>query len=211
MFFTPNGGGRWVKLTGDVPTISFRDLAIQRRENDLVGGSFGRGIFVLDDYPPLRDVTEEGARKEATLFPVRKAWRYVERDTLGQSAAPPGRRLLHGAEPAVRGGFTYHLAEDLKTKAKQRQEAEKPLSRAARTAVSGLGGGGGRTARACAGGRRGRGSYAGTRRGASRKNDKVDRWPGPPRPATQAVGVRTRAVMRTMIGRRCLGAAWRAR
>ena len=55
IFFTVDGGARWVKLTGGVPTISFRDLAIQRRENDLVGASFGRGFFVLDDYTPLRD------------------------------------------------------------------------------------------------------------------------------------------------------------
>ena len=49
LFFTQDGGARWVKLGGDVPTIAFRDLAIQRRECGLVGGSFGRGIFVLDD------------------------------------------------------------------------------------------------------------------------------------------------------------------
>jgi photosystem II stability/assembly factor-like uncharacterized protein len=49
IFFTIDGGGRWVKLGGDVPTIAFRDLAIKRRENDLVGASFGRGFYVLDD------------------------------------------------------------------------------------------------------------------------------------------------------------------
>ncbi len=60
IFFTVDGGAQWVKLTGDVPTISFRDLAIQRRENDLVGASFGRGFFVLDDYTPLREIDEAG-------------------------------------------------------------------------------------------------------------------------------------------------------
>ena len=40
-----DGGTKWIKLTGGVPNISFRDLAIQRRENDLVCASFGRGIL----------------------------------------------------------------------------------------------------------------------------------------------------------------------
>jgi len=43
VFFTINGGEKWIKLTGDVPTIPFRDLAIQKRENDLVGATFGAG------------------------------------------------------------------------------------------------------------------------------------------------------------------------
>lgn len=44
IFVSKNGGGHWNKLKG-APTISFRDLAIQKRENDLVGASFGRGFF----------------------------------------------------------------------------------------------------------------------------------------------------------------------
>ncbi len=46
-----NGGGEWKKLDG-APTIPFRDLVIQERENDLVGASFGRSFWVLDDYSP---------------------------------------------------------------------------------------------------------------------------------------------------------------
>ena len=49
IFFTVDGGEQWIKLTGGVPNIAFRDLAIQKRENDLVGASFGRSFFVLDD------------------------------------------------------------------------------------------------------------------------------------------------------------------
>ncbi len=50
IYFTLNGGEKWIKIKGGSPTISFRDLAIQKRENDLVGASFGRGFFVFDDY-----------------------------------------------------------------------------------------------------------------------------------------------------------------
>ena len=45
-----------------------RDVKIQRRENDLVAGTFGRGIYILDDYSPLRELTEKSMEEEALLF-----------------------------------------------------------------------------------------------------------------------------------------------
>jgi hypothetical protein len=59
LFFTNDGGKRWVQLRGGVPTVAFRDLEIHRREGDLVCATFGRGVFILDDYTPLRRLTEE--------------------------------------------------------------------------------------------------------------------------------------------------------
>ena len=56
IYFTLDGGEEWIKIKGGVPTISFRDLAIQKRENDLVGASFGRGFYVFDDYSFLREL-----------------------------------------------------------------------------------------------------------------------------------------------------------
>jgi len=54
VYFTTNSGKNWIKLKGGMPTIPIRDIKIQRSENDLVAGSFGRGIFILDDITPLR-------------------------------------------------------------------------------------------------------------------------------------------------------------
>jgi hypothetical protein len=117
-----------VKLGGGVPTISFRDLAIQRRENDLVGASFGRGFYVLDDYSALREASEEALSREAALFPVRKAWWYVERDTLGWTGrAFQGSAYFMAENPPFGAVFTYHLAEEIRGRVKERQEREKPL------------------------------------------------------------------------------------
>ncbi len=54
VYFTPNGGERWTQLEGGMPTISIRDIQIQRRENDLVAASFGREFYILDDMSVLR-------------------------------------------------------------------------------------------------------------------------------------------------------------
>jgi len=83
VFFTVDDGRRWVQLKGGLPTIQIRDLDIQRPENDLVPATFGRGFYILDDYAPLREVSEDALAQEADLFQVRDAWWYPERGPLG--------------------------------------------------------------------------------------------------------------------------------
>ena len=76
LYVSTNHGANWTKLAG-APTIAFRDLKIHRRDEDLVGATFGRGVYILDDYTALRDVADGALEKEAVLFPVRDAWWYV--------------------------------------------------------------------------------------------------------------------------------------
>lgn len=130
IYFTVDAGDQWTKLTGGVPTISFRDLAIQRRENDLVGASFGRSFYVLDDYSALREITEENLTQEAALFSTRKAWWYVPRPILGfGETANRGAGYYIAENPPFGAVFTYHLAESLKTKKEIRKEKEKELAK----------------------------------------------------------------------------------
>ena len=130
IFFTVDGGGHWLKVTGGAPTIAFRDLAIQRRENDLVGASFGRGFFVLDDYTPLRQVSEELLAREAVLFPVKDAWWYIPRRPLGQTGkAGQGAAYFTAPNPPFGAVFTYYLRDELKTRQTERQEREKKLAK----------------------------------------------------------------------------------
>ena len=57
-----NGCKNWQKLNG-TPNMGFRDLVIQKRENDLVAASFGRGIYIIDDYSPLRNQSLKHIRR----------------------------------------------------------------------------------------------------------------------------------------------------
>ena len=121
VYFTLDGGKKWIKLTGGVPVISFRDLAIQRRENDLVCASFGRGIYILDDYSFLRNTSEEQLKKEATLFQPKKAWWYIPND-LG---IVQGSETFTTPNPPFGAVFTYYLKDEYKTLKSIRQEKEK--------------------------------------------------------------------------------------
>ena len=74
LFASVDGGGTWVQLKGGMPTIQVRDMAVQKRENDLVLGTFGRGFYVLDDYSALREITTQTLAEDARLFPLRDAY-----------------------------------------------------------------------------------------------------------------------------------------
>jgi len=58
LFISVDGGDSWTRFTAGVPTVSVMDMAIQERENDLVLGTHGRSIYVLDDYSALRGLDE---------------------------------------------------------------------------------------------------------------------------------------------------------
>ena len=128
LFFTIDGGGHWIKLSGGVPTIAFRDVEIQRRENDLVGASFGRGFYILDDYSPLREVSEESLEREAIVFPVRAALLYIPRPLLGRDEkASMGATLYNAENPPFGAEITYYLKDSLATLKDKRQKAEREL------------------------------------------------------------------------------------
>ena len=123
-----DGGSKWHQLKGGLPTISFRDLAIQKRENDLVGASFGRGFYVLDDYSPLREVSEESMNKEAHLFPIKDAWWYIPRPILSfDEKGSQGASHYVAPNPDFGAIITYHLAEDYQSMEEERKAAEKEM------------------------------------------------------------------------------------
>ncbi|MFG0257771.1 MAG: glycosyl hydrolase [Phycisphaerales bacterium JB043] len=130
VFFTVDGGTRWIELTGGVPNIPFRDLAIQTRENDLVGATFGRGFYILDDYSALRHVSEGSLEEKMALFPVRKAWWYVQRRTLGYGQkASQGDAFFTAPNPPFGAAFTYYLKDSLKTRKEIRTENEAEIAK----------------------------------------------------------------------------------
>ena len=131
IYTTVDGGKRWTKLGGGVPTISFRDIEVQERESDLVGASFGRGFFILDDYSPLRNINESALEQEALLFPVKKALMYIPQMPLqDRGKAFLGDGFYLAPNPPFGAVFTYYLKDALKTGAQTRREEEKNIDKA---------------------------------------------------------------------------------
>lgn len=107
LFVTFDGGGRWAALHGGMPTAAVRDLAIQARETDLVCGTFGRGIFILDDYTPLRHLTSDALSRDALLFPLRTAHLY---DEIGYARPVWGNYVTSNAPYGAT--ITYYLRDN---------------------------------------------------------------------------------------------------
>ncbi|MCH7872222.1 MAG: glycosyl hydrolase, partial [Planctomycetes bacterium] len=121
VYFTVDGGKKWIKLKSGIPTIAVKDIVIQRRENDLVLGTFGRSFYILDDYTPLRHAAKEDLSKN-TIFPIKDALRYIQRSGPGGSQ---GASFYSAPNPAFGAVFTYYLKDKLQTRKERRKETEK--------------------------------------------------------------------------------------
>ena len=104
VWVTGDGGKIWTQLSGGIPTTQARDLQIQRRENDLIVGTFGRGVFILDDYSALRSVSLQHLTDDVRLYPLRDAYTF---DILAQQQAAWGNDT--NPNPPHGAVFTYSL------------------------------------------------------------------------------------------------------
>ncbi len=128
--FTVDGGKTWTQLKAGIPTIAVTEIAIQERENDLALSTFGRGIYILDNYSPLRTVSSDILAKEAYVFPVKDAAMYIPRMPLGGTGKSfQGDAFFSAENPPFGATFTYYLKKSFETMKKVREDAQKKAGR----------------------------------------------------------------------------------
>ncbi len=126
VFFTIDGGSKWTQLKSGLPTIAVRDIEIQKRENDLVLATFGRGFYILDDYTLLRKIKKEDLKKDAWIAETKNSWLFNEAGAWGSTLKGfQGENFFTTPNPKVGAVFTYYLKDDLKTLKDKRKELEK--------------------------------------------------------------------------------------
>lgn len=131
IFCTLDAGEKWFELGAGVPTISFRDLEIQRRENDLVAASFGRSFYVLDDYSLLREATPElFEQQEFHIFPVRRSFWFVPNNDLGGVKGYQGDSFYNAENPDYGTVIRYYVRDGFKSLKAKRQAAEAKIKKA---------------------------------------------------------------------------------
>jgi photosystem II stability/assembly factor-like uncharacterized protein len=130
LFVSFDDGARWQQMRNGLPPIAVFDIAIQPQMNDLVLGTFGRGIYVLDDYSAMRDLSPEKLRAEATLLGVSKAYQFQQSSPLGGNGVSfQGASHFFTPNPPVGATITYHLRTALRSARQQRQTREQALNR----------------------------------------------------------------------------------
>ena len=126
VYFSNNGGEEWIQLKNGIPPACVMDLDIQRRENDLVVSTFGRGVYILDDYTPFRYLSKETLKKDADIFPIKDGLMFVPSNPLGfRGISFQGASFYSASNPEVGVVFTYFLKDEYKSlKQKRRDEEE---------------------------------------------------------------------------------------
>jgi photosystem II stability/assembly factor-like uncharacterized protein len=110
VFYSIDSGGSWTKLNRNMPTVAFHDLVIHPRDNDLVGATHGRGLWIMDDITPLQQATPEVLAAPAHLFENRTATQWM-RITLGAGGSGRGGGLyFQGENPSRDASVNYYLS-----------------------------------------------------------------------------------------------------
>jgi photosystem II stability/assembly factor-like uncharacterized protein len=122
-FFSTDGGKVWTQLKSGIPTIAVRDIAFQKRENDLVIATFGRGFYILDNFTPLREINKTTLDKDSYIFPVKDALMFHK--TGGRYGQ--GATYFKAPNPEFGAVFTYYVKDVPKTLQDIRREKEKEL------------------------------------------------------------------------------------
>jgi photosystem II stability/assembly factor-like uncharacterized protein len=129
VFVSNTAAPQWVPLKTGLPaTVQVMDLTIQRESHDLVISTYGRGVYILDDYTPLRTLNAALLAQPAALFASPDAKMFVPADPMGfRGVGFMGASFFSAANPDVGATITYYVKDDWKSLKKQRDEAEKKL------------------------------------------------------------------------------------
>lgn len=125
-YFSNDGGKNWIEIKGGLPeAICIKDITIQKRENDIVVATFGRGFYVLDNYSLLQNIKKEDLDKKANIFPIKDALVYNESTPYGHKGKSfQGASFFNTSNPPIGAVITYYLKDSYKTLKDKRKEAE---------------------------------------------------------------------------------------
>ena len=68
LYITIDGGEKWFKFTNNMPSVAVHFIDLQKKTNDLVMGTHGRGVIIIDDISPLRELSDELMNKKLHFF-----------------------------------------------------------------------------------------------------------------------------------------------
>ncbi|UCD24036.1 MAG: hypothetical protein JSW51_13560, partial [Gemmatimonadota bacterium] len=108
VYFSMNRGDNWTRLKNNLPTVPVDDIVVHPRDNDLVIGTHGRGIWIMDDIAPLEEMSNAVLASNVHLFSVRRATSYNPYTPQGWT---PGRLALPNPPQGAR--IRYYLGQDV--------------------------------------------------------------------------------------------------
>jgi hypothetical protein len=107
-YFSIDRGQRWARLEGNLPMVPVDDIAIHPRENDLILGTHGRSVLILDDITPLEQLSADVFESESHLFTIRPAERFQYYDNKGFTH----HKMFIAPNPLFGAIITYYLKDE---------------------------------------------------------------------------------------------------
>jgi photosystem II stability/assembly factor-like uncharacterized protein len=107
LFVSLNGGREWKPFMSGMPTMRIDDILVHPRDNDLIVGTHGRGIYILDDITPLQQLSQKVMDSEAHLFEVRPGTLWQNEIRLARYWG--GAKIFRGTNPVPGTAVSYYL------------------------------------------------------------------------------------------------------
>lgn len=104
-----NGGQSWNRMKSNLPTVAIHDLVIHPREGDLIAGTHGRSIWIMDDISPLRQLSEEISNKSLHIFDQKQATKWISINTGRKQPAFE----FHGDNPPNGAILNFYVGDNM--------------------------------------------------------------------------------------------------
>jgi hypothetical protein len=105
-----NGGREWKRLMQGMPTVRIDDLIVHPRERDLIAGTHGRSIWILDDISALEQMNDTTTQGDAHLFDIRPATAWI--NDIQRQITVGGAKNFRGENPDPGTAISYWLKAD---------------------------------------------------------------------------------------------------
>ena len=106
-YISLNGGAEWKEFMTGLPRVRIDDVMVHPRDNDLILGTHGRSIWIMDDITPLQQLAAPVTDADAHLFDVRSATRWTA--DIEKASGLGGAKHFRGQNPQGGTAITYHL------------------------------------------------------------------------------------------------------
>ncbi len=106
-YISLNGGREWKRFMNGLPTVRVDDILVHPRDNDLIVGTHGRSLWIIDDITPLQQLDADVTESDVHLFDLRPATRFVEDTMLARGL--DGAKHFRGTNPVSGTAINYFL------------------------------------------------------------------------------------------------------
>ncbi len=107
LFISRNGGGEWQPFNSGMPNVRVDDILLHPRDNDIIVGTHGRGIYILDDITPLQQLSNKVTDADVHLFDIRPGTQWL--NDVRYSRAATGGKLYRAANATTGTAISYYL------------------------------------------------------------------------------------------------------